>query len=259
MAEIDDFYNQYHVNLIALFGVIVVIYIGIFSLFNNISLNTPETRPWIQMIEVFLWVLFIVILYFNMKYFRQFEFDFNALIFNLFGTKNTQLEVHVHKPDVSNCSVPDDGEVFHIPHNIYTYQEAKDTCELFDSRLATYEEVEDSYKNGANWCSYGWSSDQMALFPIQKSMFNELKKIPGHQHDCGRIGVNGGYIEDKDVKFGVNCYGKKPYATEQDIDYMTKFSFSSAFPNQELKQKEQKSALDKILVAPFNKDKWSEN
>lgn len=267
MADIDEFYNQYHVNLIALFGVIVIIYIGIFSVFNNISLNTPETRPWILMIEIFLWILFIVILFLNMKHFRQFEFDFNAMLFNLFGTRNTQLEVRVNRPaadasnvDVSNCTLPQDtGEVFHLPHNIYTYEKAQEVCDMFDARLATYDEVEDSYKNGANWCSYGWSSDQLALFPIQKSMYNELKKIPGHKHDCGRTGVNGGYIQDKNTKFGVNCYGKKPYASEDDLEYMTKFSFSSAFPDQELDKQKQKDKLDKLLIAPFNKDKWSEN
>jgi hypothetical protein len=260
MADIDDFYNQHNVNLIALFGVIVIIYIGIFSLFNSISLNTPETRPWILMIEIFLWILFIVILFLNMKHFRQFDFDFNDVLYNLFGSKNPHLEVHVQKTDISACTVAsDDGEVFHLPHNIYTYDKAKEMCELFDSRLATYDEVEDSYKNGANWCSYGWSSDQMALFPIQKSMFNELKKIPGHQHDCGRPGVNGGFMTDKHLKFGVNCYGKKPYASEDDLDYMNQFSFSSAFPDTVLNQQSQQAKLDQILVAPFNKDKWSEN
>jgi hypothetical protein len=260
MADIDDFYNQYHVNLIALFGVIVVIYIGIFSLFNQVSLNTPETRPWILMIEIFLWILFIVILFLNMKHFRQFEFNFDDVLYNLFGTKNPQLEVRVNKTDISSCTVApkDEGEVFHLPHNIYTYDKAREACEMFDSRLATYDEVEDSYKNGANWCSYGWSSDQMALFPIQKSMFNELKKIPGHERDCGRPGVNGGYMTDKRLKFGVNCYGKKPYASENDLDYMNKFSFSSAFPDDDLAKKSKQDKLDKILVAPFNKDKWSE-
>jgi len=90
-------------------------------------------------------------------------------------------------------------------------------------------------------------------------MYNELKKNPGHQHDCGRTGVNGGYIEDKHLKFGVNCYGKKPYASEEDLDYMNNFSFSAAFPDAALEQKKQKDKLDKLLIAPFNKDKWSED
>ena len=264
MASIDDFYNKYHVNLIALFGVSVLVYIGIFSLFNHISLNTPEYKPWILMIEIVLWVLFIVILFLNMKYFKDFEFDFNSVLYNLFGTQNPQLEVRVNKQvDISACTVDasntDTGEVFHIPHNKYTYKHAKETCEMLDARLATYDEVEDSYKNGANWCSYGWSSDQLALFPIQKSMYNELKKIPGHQHDCGRVGVNGGYMEDPHLKFGVNCYGKKPYASENDLEYMHSFSYSAGSPQAEVEKKKQQDKIDNLLIAPFNKDKWSEN
>jgi hypothetical protein len=272
--SLDEFYKEYHVNLIALFGVVIIIYIGIFSLFNNVSVNTPEARPWIVMIEVCLWILFIVILFLNMKYFSKFEFDFNDVLFNLFGSKKPELEVHVHKPkmpvrDVSSIPVPVpvpkpqscapdiSGEVFHLPHNRYTYEQATEACQMFDSRLATYDEVEDSYRNGANWCSYGWSSDQLALFPIQKSMYNEMKKIPGHERDCGRVGVNGGYIENKNTKFGVNCYGKKPYAGEDDLAYMKKFSFEKAYPELEAMKKEKQKKMDKLLIAPFNKDKWS--
>ena len=286
--SLDDFYQSYHVNLLALFGVIIIIYIAIFSLFNNIALNTPEARPWIMMIELCLWILFIVILFLNIKYFSNFEFDFNYVLYNLFGSKKPELEVHVHKPrfdvsrvpvpvlDVSRVPVPvpvldvsyipqiycpqdASGEVFHIPHNRYTYEQAREACELFDARLASYDEVEDSYKNGANWCSYGWSSDQLALFPIQKSMYNELKRIPGHERDCGRVGVNGGYFENKNTQFGVNCYGKKPYANEDDLNYMKNFNFGKAFPDADEKRKEKEKKMNQILIAPFNKDKWSED
>jgi len=40
---------------------------------------------------------------------------------------------------------------------------------------------------------------------------------------------------------------------------MNKFSFSAAFPDSTLEQKKQKEKLDKLLIAPFNKDKWSED
>jgi hypothetical protein len=291
--SLDEFYNKYHFNLILLFGVIIVIYIGIFSLFNNLTFNTPEARPWILMIELIMWGLFILILYMNMKYFSVFDIDFHQMLYNLFGTKRTEMEIHVHRPndasnnkvtprrDVSGNPTPTHkkdvscnpiatpgidrgclpivgGEVFHIPSNKYGYEEAKEVCKLFDARLATYDEVEDSYKNGANWCSYGWSNDQLALFPIQKSTYNELKKIPGHEHDCGRTGVNGGYIENKDIKFGVNCYGKKPYAGDDDLAYMDKVSYSNAYPDAELKLKEKEEKMKKILISSFNKEKWNE-
>lgn len=275
--SLDEFYIKYHFNLIILFGVIVALYIGVFSVFNNFSFNTPQTRPWVMLIEIIMWGMFVLIIYLNIKHFSVFDYDFNNILFSLFGTKHKDMEIRVNKKYDASCNltraptprpkVKQDcssndilGEVFHIPHNTYGYDEAADVCKLFDSRLASYDEVEQAYKQGANWCSYGWSSDQLALFPIQKSMYNELKKIPGHEHDCGRPGVNGGYMENADMKFGVNCYGKKPYAGEDDLEYMKKYSFSNAYADEELKAKEKKSEkMKKILVAPFNKEKWNES
>jgi hypothetical protein len=130
---------------------------------------------------------------------------------------------------------------------------------MLDSRLATYDEIEKAYQNGGSWCSYGWSADQMALFPIQKEVYNELKKIPGHEHDCGRPGINGGYYKNTDLKFGINCFGKKPYITLKDKEYIKEHGFSNAFKHlEEDKQEELRKKINNILVAPFNKDKWSE-
>ncbi len=33
-------------------------------------------------------------------------------------------------------------------------------------------------------------------------------------------GVNGGFIKNKKVRFGVNCYGNKPAATEEEEELM---------------------------------------
>jgi hypothetical protein len=155
----------------------------------------------------------------------------------------------------NKCKQEEDGEVFHVESNTYTYNDAKNVCKLLGSRLATYEEVEQAYQNGANWCSYGWSDEQLALFPIQKSLYNQLKTIPGHQHDCGRPGVNGGYIEDGKTKFGVNCYGKKPYMTDKDAEYMKKYTYTPTISPEE--QEKIDNRINDILIAPFNKDKWS--
>ena len=40
---------------------------------------------------------------------------------------------------------------------------------------------------------------------------------PKTKNNCGRPGVNGGYIDNPYIKFGVNCYGKKPTPTENDL------------------------------------------
>jgi hypothetical protein len=150
------------------------------------------------------------------------------------------------------------GEVFHLRKNIFDYNEAKEACGLLNSRLATYDEIENAYSNGANWCSYGWSDDQMVLFPSQKEYLNRLKQFPGHERDCGRVGVNGGYVQNKYAKFGVNCYGKKPYATEKDKEYLAKYKLSGSVPDDVLEKLRKEKEKD-FLVTPFNKDKWSVN
>ena len=152
-----------------------------------------------------------------------------------------------------------DYEVFHIPQNIYNYDDAEKTCKILKSRLATYDEVERAYQNGGSWCSYGWSSDQLALFPTQREIYNELKNIPGHERDCGRPGINGGYIKDKNMKFGINCYGKKPYITDRDKEYIKQHNYSAAFKKKsQEKEKEIEKQINTILVAPFNKNRWSD-
>jgi hypothetical protein len=49
------------------------------------------------------------------------------------------------------------------------------------------------------------------LFPTQKATWERLQGEldPAKRTACGRPGVNGGYF-DPTLKFGVNCYGKKP-------------------------------------------------
>ena len=36
-------------------------------------------------------------------------------------------------------------------------------CTAYNGRLASYNEMENAYENGADWCSYGWSEGQMAF------------------------------------------------------------------------------------------------
>ena len=151
-------------------------------------------------------------------------------------------------------------EVFHIPSNKYTYKDAPSVCKAYGARLATYDEVEASYKNGGEWCSYGWSENQLALFPTQKSTYNKLQEKEGHEHDCGRPGINGGYIDNENVRFGINCFGFKPKMKPQDKERMDKHHI---YPKTE-KDFKLERAVDKwrnelpnILVAPFNSNTWS--
>jgi len=150
-------------------------------------------------------------------------------------------------------------QVFNIPENTYDYESAKAICKAYDARLATYKEVEDAYENGGEWCNYGWSEGQMALFPTQQKTFDGLQKIKGHEHDCGRPGVNGGYIANQNIKFGVNCYGKKPRMRKEEEELMENVS---PYPvteddlNFQRKVNTYKTKIDDILVSPFNYKSW---
>lgn len=151
-------------------------------------------------------------------------------------------------------------QVFNIPGNKYTYEDAKALCSAYSSRLAPYDEVEGAYNSGGEWCNYGWSDDQMALFPTQKKTYDKLQKIEGHEKDCGRPGVNGGYMNDANLRFGANCYGNKPSITKKEEQLMAN---ASPFPKTEkdlrFEQhvKNLKTNINDIVVSPFNYTTWA--
>lgn len=211
--------------------------------------------------------IFVILLLFNvLQYF--FSIDIMASIKNLFNPVNPQLDVTVNQ----NTGTGADGtsqnsseflnrpQVFNIPGNYYGYEDAKTLCQAYDSRLATYDEVEDAYNKGGEWCNYGWSEGQMALFPTQKTTFDNLQNIPGHEHDCGRPGVNGGYMANPHIQYGVNCFGYKPKITTEEEEMMQN---TTPYPKTEkdiLFEKRVdywKTKLNDILISPFNYSNWS--
>ena len=135
-------------------------------------------------------------------------------------------------------------------------------CKSYDARLATYDEVEQSYIDGAEWCNYGWSENQMAFFPTQKATWEELQKQPTMKNRCGRPGINGGHIPNGNMKFGANCYGIKPGATEDELNQMsTNFESNAPKTKEELMLEEKanywKENQDKLSLKSFNRKKWS--
>ena len=276
------------VSFVLLLIIIIGIYIGIFFLVGNnnnitsngLTTNDSSTNMIIIVIEVILWAMLIALVYVNMMHYSDENVSFRTKMENLFNTKLAELEVHADKEKekeetkeeakeetkeetkcVNNGGSTNDGnkEVFHFPDNVHTYSEAQKLCEKHGARLASYDEIERAYNNGANWCSYGWSQEQMALFPTQKAIYNELKKIPGHEYDCGRPGINGGFFNEPKIKFGVNCYGVKPKANKRDENYMHALNHSPAIRDNvvtggtsSLKQQEPRK-----IIAPFNRDKWT--
>ena len=206
-------------------------------------------------------VILVVILLNGFQYF--FNINLTAQLTNLF-TVTPSLDITVEQTDVDEIPpVPEieiKKQVFHIPGNNYTYDNADALCKAYGSRLATYDEIEQSYNNGAEWCSYGWSDKQLALFPTQKDTWNYLQTVKGHENDCGRAGINGGYIANENVKFGANCFGYKPKITDTELEMM---QTTPLYPKTLKDIKEEKRVdywrrkIPEILVSPFNKNVWS--
>jgi hypothetical protein len=103
---------------------------------------------------------------------------------------------------------------------MYTYDDAQSVCKSLGARLATYDDIENAYNKGGEWCNYGWSEGQAAYFPTQKNTWNNLQKSKSTKNSCGRPGINGGFIDNPNVRFGVNCYGKKPQPKPSDLASM---------------------------------------
>jgi hypothetical protein len=156
------------------------------------------------------------------------------------------------------------NEVFNVANNLYTYDDAQAVCAAYGAKLATYDQIESAYNDGAEWCNYGWSDGQMAFFPTQKSTWDDLQKTASHKNDCGRPGVNGGYIANPYVEFGVNCYGQKPPPTSDDLAQMSTKSMapypkSQADIDLEKKIEYWKTNASQLLkINSYNNKKWSE-
>ena len=251
--------------------IVIIIYIIIFMSLggqgqgqsNPYSSEDIVSNSGSSMLYVILVAVFIILIVVNgLQYF--FGLDIVATLKNVL-TGNTEVDITVDSSriEASNAPVPEillKKQVFNIPGNDYVYPDAKALCSAYGARLATYKEVEESYNEGGEWCNYGWSDGQMALFPTQQKTFDGLQKIEGHENDCGRPGVNGGYMANPALKFGVNCFGYKPRINSAEEELMAN---EPLYPKtlkdvaMENRVNYWKDKLATILVSPFNSSSWS--
>lgn len=269
-TSFNDLLNGITINnplLVLIVLLILILYYLVFSSMNvNITspnINTPSMEhvarasSGLGFIEISLWGLFIFLLLINgLQMFLS--IDVKAIVKDIFSPQ-PKVDLTVSSPLLTNPN-PLEKEVFHIPDNKYSYEDAKAMCKAFNADLATYDQVNEAHKKGAEWCSYGWSKDQLALYPTQKQTYDKLKTIKGHEHDCGRPGINGGYIDNKNTRFGVNCYGYKPEITPAESERMRN---TPLYPtNQQDEEREKRAAefkkqIKDVQLAPFNKTQWT--
>ena len=266
----QDFYNNinnFATNpfILVIFVLIILVYYILFAfLGKSNNYDSENSSGSFVLFEALLWGLFIVLIFINgLSYFYGVNIltDFD----NLF---QPQPEIEIQTQDLSGIDMSlnpvmdislNNDEVFHVPGNRFTYHDAKAICNAFDSELANYDQINKAYENGASWCSYGWTKDQLGTYPTSQNHFSKLKEKEGHEYDCGLPGVNGGYISNPHIKLGANCYGVKPKQSDLEKEYLDD---SNLYPKTqkellfEERVKYWKSRLGNVLLMPFNNDKW---
>jgi hypothetical protein len=156
--------------------------------------------------------------------------------------------------------LPTKGEVFNVSRNIYTYSDASAVCSAFDAELATYEQVKEAYEKGADWCNYGWTKGQMAVYPTQKETYEKLQKGPAeYRTACGQPGVNGGYFDNPDLRYGVNCYGNRPAqnATDELQNSGVDLPPTTEMIEYDKRVQRFREQLGTTTVLPFRKGQWT--
>ena len=260
-------------GIIIIIVVIAIFYFMITALGGGGSGNgggsgsTPDITENASIIEILLWALFIVIVMMNgFHYF--FNTSITTEISNLLSTK-PQITITNDVQAVPTASgalgsAPGSKmrkQVFQIPASIYDYENAKALCHAYGANLANIDQMEEAHKAGGEWCSYGWSDNQMILYPTQKSTWSALQKDTANKNSCGRPGINGGYMENAGMKAGVNCYGERPVMNESSSKLMANIQNYEAGkmidPKHEARINEMRGKINDVVVAPFNKSAWS--
>ena len=208
---------------------------------NNNYVSKNSNSIFIILISLFI-IIFIIVGYFMLSD-NMFESSYQR-----------QRPLNVNTSCVSECSRLDgEKEVFNIRDNIFSYDEAKAVCKAHNSELATLEQMIEAYKRGANWCSYGWSEGQLALYPTQSDFWNRLQNDPYRKNECGKPGVNGGYFENPNYKFGANCYGVKPEPKSNEIERDIYFREDPL----QVKVDQYREQRNDLRISPFSRNDWS--
>ena len=258
-----NYLNSYILNPMVF--IIILIIILSYYLFSSDAVsglgNTQGTSSnGSNLIGIIIVVILVCLLIVNaLQYF--FSINVTAYISDIFAPVK-KVDIVVDQSLYQPAPVPEirfKKQVFNIPGNYYNYENAKALCKAYGADLASYDQIEKAYNNGAEWCNYGWSANQQALFPTQKKTYDYLQTVPGHENDCGRTGINGGYMANPKLRFGVNCYGNKPKITPEEEELM---KTTPAYPQtaQDIAFQKRvdfwKTKVGDILVSPFNKNSW---
>lgn len=149
-------------------------------------------------------------------------------------------------------------QVFNVSSNKYTYYDAEPLCKALGAELATYDQVKEAWSKGADWCNYGWVKGQMAVYPTSQETYSKTQSGPEEQRNqCGQVGVNGGYFDNPELRYGVTCYGKKPANNlKNSADLARNTPTSPEALAYDKKVAEFKQQASNIEILPNNSHSW---
>ena len=262
-SEIQDIETTF--GLIVLLGFIIgmkkILHLPTPDGRSSVVLDTANLLLWTVLLINILLVFFIDIL--NIPVIQIIEDTINTILYGEIRYTHDNGEENIPNSETGHSAPPPQPaeEVFNVANNLYTYEDAPHVCSALGARLASYDEVEDAYNKGADWCSYGWSENQMGFFPTQKDTWKKLQSNNAMKNSCGRPGVNGGYMQNPKMRLGVNCYGVKPQASELDKERMVTSNIAPRTSKDVVTERKVafwKENADKMLnLNPHNKGDWS--
>ena len=224
------------------------------NLYNNRKINMSFNKLHNKN-NIFLLITLLIMVAIIYILVKHFNISFNLIVFYnwILGVEKNMLHSIEEEEEVINSNEYSVNQVFNISQNKFTFSDAKLLCKSFGTELATLNQVLDAYKHGANWCNMGWTQDQLATYPIQQGYWEKLQESGSDR--CGFPGVNGGYYKNPNLKFGVNCYGKKPGPKNNE---RIKLGYINNYSEDETKIVKFKHNINRFKVLPFNDGKWSE-
>jgi hypothetical protein len=187
---------------------------------------------------------------------------------NFFSGESAAQEEDDSQQDMSSSQkivetiLPGRKEVFNVADNHYTFADAEPLCKALGAELATYDQVKEAWNSGADWCNYGWVKGQAAIYPTQQETFDKLQNegTEDARLQCGQVGINGGYFDNPELRFGVNCYGTKPSESKNSIAHILRNDGQPRTPEViafDKKVANYKAESGEIVVNPFKPGNWS--
>jgi hypothetical protein len=198
----------------------------------------------------YLMLVFFIIIITVMGFNYFFGIQLTATLNDLFNAPKVNVDIVEPTENGENNGengVKESGypQTYHVKGQ-FDYKTARSVCKAYGAKLATLDQVKEAHHKGGEWCGYGWSEDQMVLYPTQKSSWDKYQETD-HKEQCGIPGINGGYNVRDNQKLGVNCFGKKPDGVVPELAVEpTKVDQQAAYWQQNL------------TISPFNYTSWSE-